>query len=238
MIFLKRLSIGVKLPVVMVFVTVLAIFAMGIVSFYNARDLLVDQTKSRLSQLLWVKKYEIERFFGEVDRDIKEFATNNIVREILENPSRHMQSLPTGAKASVSDTTRSTVDSQGPRATQSELQLPPPLVALTTSDRYEEIILLGSNNEIVYTTAVQGGSERAATGFSLNQALTAAEGIDPGHGTVLVFANDPTSTESADAKYAVHAVYSEQNNRIGLIAIELAEALTSVLLEIPLNFKV
>ena len=80
---MDRISIRLKLPAIMVVLTVIAITTMGVNSFLSARNLIIDDSRTRLAAIADGQARSVEAFFSFIDRDLGLVADHPATRTAL-----------------------------------------------------------------------------------------------------------------------------------------------------------
>lgn len=80
---MSRLSIRLKLPLIMAVLTALAIAVMGITSFLSARQSTQDEGRARLAAIAEMKAQDIAAFFERIDRELGLVAEHPSTRTAL-----------------------------------------------------------------------------------------------------------------------------------------------------------
>lgn len=162
---IDNLRLAVKLPIILGTLALMALLAMGYLSYHIARDALLDAGMARLDAAMDSKRQELDAWFAGVSSDLKSSAGNPLVQRALTDFDQAFYEMGDGARGYLKQTfltdnpfpaDKRYQMTRAPDVTSYSIahaHYHPGFLSILTEKGYHDVMLVDVAGNVVYTAA-------------------------------------------------------------------------------------
>ncbi|MBZ4022422.1 hypothetical protein CKO11_08125 [Rhodobacter sp. TJ_12] len=232
MIFRTRLSLGLKLPLMLVAIAMVALTVMGVSSYREARALLAEEANQRLERTLESRAQALEQWAGQLQSELAAMAANSGTQRLMRDFANSWKMLGEGA----ADNLRTAWVETNPNPPQERWKLDfagdindfgivhrrahPGFVTLADEKKLHDLYFIDVSGHVIYSLRKDADFAADLTDPALADgalAQTVAQALAGAEADSAV-SDFTTLADGQRGLYLAHAIRSEQGVVLGVLA--------------------